>query len=84
MERRNNLEITAEILELAEAGERKSHIAYRANLNYMFLGRYLERLEDQGLIVRDAERGGRITTTEKGVAFLQHYKSLLQLQCGNM
>lgn len=83
MERRNSLEITAEILTIAESGAKKSHIAYRANLNHKFLGHYLDRLEEQGLIKKEAKQKGKILATEKGVMFAQQYRNLLQFQSGN-
>jgi len=76
VERRNNLEITAEILRLAEKGARKTHIAYGANLNHKFLEQYLSKLEEQDLITRMDKR---VKTTEKGLMFAQQYGSLLQL-----
>ena len=76
MERRNNLEITAEILRLAEKGARKTHIAYGANLNHKFLEDYLSRLEEKNLIEMTKKR---VKTTEKGLMFAQQYGSLLQL-----
>ena len=78
MERRNNLEITAEILQLAEKGARKTHIAYGANLNHRFLDKYLDRLEAQDLITRNVA-AKRVQTTEKGLRFAQQYRDLLQL-----
>ena len=76
MERRNNLEITAEILRIAEKGARKTHIAYGANLNHNFLEKYLEKLEEQDLITRNIKPGNKIKTTEKGMMFTQQYKTL--------
>jgi predicted transcriptional regulator len=78
MERRNNLEITAEILQIAIKGAKKTHIAYGANLNHNFLEKYLETLEEQDLIIRNIQ-GNKIKTTEKGQIFAQQYKNLLQL-----
>jgi len=79
MERRNSMEITAEILQIAERGMKKSHVAYKAKLNYVFLEHYLDKLEEQGLIKRNVKPGRRVVTTEKGLLFIQQYRNLLQL-----
>jgi len=79
MDRRNNLDIFAEILRLAEKGARKSHIVYAANLNHASLERYLNSLEEQGLIARNVKVGKQVRTTEKGLLFVQQYKDLLKI-----
>jgi len=78
MERRNNLEITAEILQIAEKGAKKTHIVYGANLNHKYLEHYLTKLEEQELITRNVEPGNKIKTTKKGLLFTQQYKTLTQ------
>lgn len=78
MERRNNLEITAEILQIAEKGAKKTHIVYGANLNHKYLEQYLDKLEEQELITRNVEPGNKIKTTKKGLLFTQQYKNLTQ------
>ena len=79
MERRNNLEICAEILRLAEKGARKTHIAYGIHVNHHFLEKYLRKLEDQELITRNNKPGSTIYTTEKGLNVTQQYQNLCQL-----
>lgn len=71
--RRNNLEITADILRIAKDGAKKTHIVYGANLNFKLLHQYLEDLERSGLIKNHVQRGGLIETTDKGIQFLNHY-----------
>ena len=78
MERRNNLDITAEILRIAEQGAKKTHIAYGANLNHKYLENYLDKLEKQEFIIRK-DPGKKVKTTKKGLAFVQQYRTLLQL-----
>jgi len=78
MERRNNLELTATILRIAENGAKKSHIVYAANLNHALLEHYLDKLEEQGLILRNVKLGKKVKTTEKGLLFIQQYGNLLQ------
>ncbi len=76
MERRDRVEITAEILRLARRGAKKTHIVYRANLNHAILELYLSRLEQQGLIARNGGPERRIQTTEKGLQFVERYANL--------
>ena len=79
MERRNNLEIAAEILRIAEKGVKKTRIVYEANLNFKFLGKYLDKLEDQDLVSRNIQPGNKIKTTRKGLIVAQQYNNLLKL-----
>ncbi|MEM2875356.1 MAG: winged helix-turn-helix domain-containing protein [Candidatus Bathyarchaeia archaeon] len=71
-QRRNKLEIFAEILRIAEKGAKKTRIVYGANLNFKTLGEYLKDLEKAGLI----EKGSVIKTTERGSEYLQRFYSL--------
>jgi len=75
-ERRNSLEIIAEILRLARKGARKTRIVYGANLNFKMLEEYLTRLESRGLVSSPRNNGGLITTTEKGREFLRQFQEL--------
>mgnify|MGYP001144110336 CR=1 FL=1 len=54
--RRNNLEITADILRIAKDGAKKTQIVYGANLNFKLLHQYLDDLEKSGLITNHVER----------------------------
>ncbi|MCW4020394.1 MAG: winged helix-turn-helix domain-containing protein [Candidatus Bathyarchaeota archaeon] len=74
--KRSNLEIVAEILDVAKNGARKTRIVYGANLNFKMLGEYLERLEKAGLVARSQNNGGLIKTTEKGRDYLQKFSIL--------
>jgi predicted transcriptional regulator len=76
MERRDRLEITAEILRIARKGVKKTHLVYKANLNHAILKEYLEKLEEQGLIARNTDIERKIRTTEKGNQFVERYMSL--------
>jgi len=71
--RRNNIEITADILEVAKNGAKKTRIVYQANLNFKVLHEYLAELEKAGLITNSAEGGGLVRTTERGAKYLDHY-----------
>jgi predicted transcriptional regulator len=58
---RSRLEILARILNVAEAATAKTHIMYRANLNYRELEKYLAFLGKKGMLqqVIDMETGTR-------------------------
>ena len=72
--RRNDLDICAEILNVAKSGARKTHIVYQANLNFKIVKRYLERLTNGGMLNSEESR---FYTTEKGVDFLDNYRALI-------
>ena len=75
-QRRNNLEIVAEILKIAKKGAKKTRIVYGANMNFKMLDEYLEKLTKAGLIANSESNGGLIKTTEKGVEYLQQFYGL--------
>jgi len=72
--KRNDLDITADILRVAEKGAKKTRIVYQANLNFKTLHEYLEKLEKVGLLENFVGRGGLIRTTEKGSEYLDRYE----------
>ena len=75
-QRRNNLEIVAEILKIAKKGAKKTRIVYGANMNFKMLDEYLEKLTKAGLIANSEGNSGLIRTTEKGVEYLQQFYGL--------
>ena len=76
MERRDRIEIIAEILRIAKKGVKKTHLVYKANLNHALLEEYLMRLEQQGLIARNINPGRMVQTTERGKQFVERYTGL--------
>ena len=67
MARRSRDLIVAEILEICMEGALKTHIIYKANLNFQKASKYLEQMEEQGLlshIYKDSKM--LYMTTEKG------------------
>ena len=66
--RRNNLDIEADILDVAKQGSVKTWIVYGANLNFKIVKKYLDGLISRGLIEQD---GKLFFTTEKGEAYRQ-------------
>ena len=75
MARRNDLDICAEILQVARAGAKKTQIVYQANLNFKIVEKYLKRLTDGGLL---KPKGRFYFTTSKGASFLEQYRILVE------
>jgi len=73
--KRNNLEINADILRVAQGGALKTHIVYQCNLNFRIVKTYLKRLIGSGLLVHDAPR---YYATEKGIRYLTRFDRLVQ------
>ncbi|TQD23478.1 winged helix-turn-helix domain-containing protein [Methanolobus vulcani] len=71
--RRSRTAISVEILKTALEGAKKTHIVYSANLNFDMVNRYLEMLEEKGLIER---KGNLYVTTSKGKEFQEIAKEL--------
>jgi predicted transcriptional regulator len=73
---RSRIAITADILEIAKLGSRKTRIMYQANLSFDLLQKYLELLVNQELLeVRNGPEKSYITT-ETGKQFLEDYHEL--------
>ncbi len=76
--RRNDLDICADILQVARAGALKTQIVYRANLNFKIVKGYLKRLIDNGML--DPIPEGRLfVTTSVGLDFIERYRALTSL-----
>jgi len=74
--RRNDLDICADILKVAQTGAKKTQIVYQANLNFKIVKKYLERLIENGLL--DAQEETRFyLTTSRGYDFLEQYNELI-------
>jgi len=72
MKRRSFLEITAEILQVAKNGAKKTCILYSCNLSHAMAGKFLNYLLEADLL----RTGNSFHTTEKGMQFLKAYQSL--------
>jgi predicted transcriptional regulator len=72
--RRNDLDICADILSVARAGAKKTHIVYKANLNFNIVKKYLRRLKESGFIESE---NGSFFVTEEGIRFLQQYRDFM-------
>ncbi|ETA69168.1 MAG: hypothetical protein PWQ51_27 [Methanolobus sp.] len=71
--RRSRTAISVEILRAALEGAKKTHIVYRANLNFEVVNRYLSLLQENGLI---EQKGNMYVTTDKGKEFQEIAKEL--------
>jgi len=67
MRRRSNLEIVYLILKRCQERSTKTQISYSAKINFKQVGKYLEELQEKGLI--EASKSGRYVlykTTDQG------------------
>lgn len=69
--RRNDIDICADILKVARSGAKKTHLVYKANLNFEIVKKYLSRLSENRLI---SSENGHYITTEEGMKFLDSYQ----------
>src|ERR687884_1767876 len=80
-QRKNNrgkIQIMGDVLGLATAGIKKTHIMYRANLSYEQVHLYLGELIGKRLIAQDVSSDGVVyRTTTKGREFLLYYTRLV-------
>jgi predicted transcriptional regulator len=72
--RRDKIDIIADILKVALHGAKKTHLVYKANLNFTVLKKYIIRLEENGLLMKID--GRHYITTQKGSRFLEQYMKL--------
>jgi len=74
--RRNDIDICADILKVARSGAKKTHLVYKANLNFEIVKKYLSRLSENRLI---SSENGHYITTEEGVKFLDSYQEFASM-----
>ncbi len=74
--RRNDLDICADILQVARTGAKKTHLVYKANLNFEIVKKYLSRLSENRLI---SSENGHYVTTEEGMKFLDNYQEFASM-----
>ena len=68
-----------DVMALATAGIKKTHIMYRANLSYEQVHLYLSELIEKRLVAQDVSPDGVVyRTTEKGREFLIYYQRLVE------
>ena len=73
--KRSRNEIFVDILEVAKNGAKKSHIVYRANLNFEIVKDYLNALRNSDLIEFAESRQQVFRTTEKGTEYIKHFNA---------
>jgi len=71
--KRNNLDICADILRVSRGGAKKTHLVYKANLNFNIVKRYINGLTESGLLEKSGER---FYVTEEGKLFIDRYDKL--------
>jgi len=74
--KRSDIEISAAILQVARNGAKKSHIVYKANLNFKIGKKYLDRLINSGWLKGANGEGRFFRTTEKGVDYIKYFQGL--------
>ncbi len=80
MKNRDRSTIVADILNIANKGEKKTRIMYKANLSYEQLVEYLKLLVEMGLLeekILENERNPKVyVTTKKGRNFLDAFEKI--------
>lgn len=77
---RGAVDITADILSLCNTWNKRTKIMYRANLSHQMLKFYLWHLVELGLLEKSQDM--KFKTTDKGRAFLSHYRQMTKLLLG--
>jgi len=72
--KRSDIEILADILKVAKGGAKKSHIVYKANLNFKIVKNYLTILSESGLITCPEGPENTFNTTDKGIEYINHFE----------
>jgi predicted transcriptional regulator len=76
VQKRGYLDIIACILEVTQIEAKKSHIVYKANLNFPTTTQYLQQLTAADLLTAPFEGKRLYKTTAKGLEFLDRYTAL--------
>ena len=79
MVRRNDLDICADLLKVSRDGALKTHMVYKANLNFSIIKKYIKRLVENGLLESE---NGRYYTTDKGAQYLDQYREFFRSMPG--
>ena len=73
--RRNDLDICADLLNVAKSGAKKTQLVYKANLNFKIINKYITRLSESGFLESE---NGQYLTTDKGNRFLVQYREFTE------
>ncbi|MDQ1280157.1 MAG: hypothetical protein QG670_1420 [Thermoproteota archaeon] len=79
VKKRSHVEIIADVLRIAKYGAKKSHIVYKANLNFKLVNEYLTFLKEEDLISFPSENDSLFKTTPKGEEYLNQYSKLTNI-----
>jgi predicted transcriptional regulator len=77
--RRNAMEITISILEESRNGINKTRLVYRTNLNFLLIQRYIDFLQEKGLLEVVHTPHQVYRTTQKGNELLQEFVKIKEL-----
>ncbi len=78
--RRDRLNIVAEIMEAAKGSQLKTRIMYRVNLSFSQVNEYLSFLTERGFVrVRVENRKKFYETTAKGNIYIENYREMSNL-----
>lgn len=71
--KRNKVQISAQVLKVAEEGAKKTQIMRGANLSFDQLEKYMKLLLARGLLAKDPAELGVYSTTEGGRKYLREF-----------
>jgi predicted transcriptional regulator len=72
--KRDKLAILIDMLEVCRAPAKKTHILYRANINFYQLTRYLDLLVTTAMIEQVESQSKVYRITEKGLQFIRMFE----------
>ena len=75
--RRNNLEISLAILDIAKIESGKTRMVYRANLNFKIIKKYLKELVQNELLEEYPGKHKTWKTTDKGNIAVEQLKNAI-------
>ncbi len=76
IKRRGLIDICADILSAIDNGACKTHIVYKANLNFGWCRRYIGDLANGGLVKVQTNSPSNWAVTDRGREFLKKYREL--------
>ena len=74
--KRSDMKISSDILKVTLNGAKKSHIVYKANLNFQLGKKYMDHLMSCGLIRGPSDLDKTFYTTARGVEFIKYFEGL--------
>lgn len=74
--RRSQIDIYADILNAIDQGDCKTHIVYRANLNFVRCKRYMGELHKSGFVKKRSNSPLAWVVTDRGREFLKKHREI--------